>query len=70
MKKHKIDPRLFIKSTALAATGVAITGNSAFSVASSASQNKLPRWKGFNLLDYLSADLPRNNYDDRTQGIT
>ena len=54
MKKNKIDRRLFIKSTTLAATGLAIAGNSAFSAIPSASKNKLPRWKGFNLLDYFS----------------
>lgn len=66
MKKHKIDRRLFIKRTTLAATGLAIAGKSAFAATPSASKNKLPRWKGFNLLDYFSANLPRNNDHDRT----
>lgn len=66
MKKNKIDRRLFIRSTTLAATGLAIAGNTAFSAIPFASQNKLPRWKGFNLLDFFSPDLPRGNDDDRT----
>ena len=66
MKNHKIDRRLFIRSTTLAATGLAIAGNTAFSVIPSASKNKLPRWKGFNLLDYFTANLPKNNDHDRT----
>lgn len=66
MKKHKIDRRLFIKSTSLAATGLAIAGSSALSANPAASKNKLPRWKGFNLLDYFSADLPDNDFDRTT----
>jgi len=66
MKNHKIDRRLFIKSTTLAATGLAIAGNSAFSAVPYASKNKLPRWKGFNLLDYFTADLPGNKDHERT----
>ena len=66
MNKNKIDRRLFIRSTTIAATGLAITGTSAFSAIPSASKNKLPRWKGFNLLDYFSPNLPRNSDHDRT----
>ncbi len=38
MKENKIDRRLFIKSTTLAATGLAIAGNSAFSAIPAASK--------------------------------
>ena len=65
MKQNKIDRRLFIKSSALAATGL-IAGNNAFSAIPSVSKNKLPRWKGFNLLDYFSPGNPAKNNHDRT----
>jgi endoglucanase len=68
MKNHNIDRRLFIKSTTLAATGLAIAGNSAFSAIPSPTKNKLPRWKGFNLLDYFSPDKPgKNNHAMTTE---
>jgi endoglucanase len=66
MKKNTIDRRFFIKSTTLAATGLAISGKSAFSANPAATKNKLPRWKGFNLLDYFTADLPGKNEHDKT----
>ncbi len=66
MKKNKIDRRLFIKSTTLAATGLAFVGNNPFSTSPFPVKNKLPRWKGFNLLDYFSPAPPRNHDGDRT----
>ena len=32
----------------------------------SSPKNSLPRWKGFNLLDYFSPSLPRNSNSDKT----
>jgi aryl-phospho-beta-D-glucosidase BglC (GH1 family) len=66
MKNHNINRRLFIRSTTLAATGLAIVGRSAISAVTPASKNKLPRWKGFNLLDYFSPDKPGKNKRGRT----
>ncbi len=65
MKQNKIDRRLFIKSSALAATGL-IAANNAFPAIPSVSKNKLPRWKGFNLLDYFSPEKPGKNNHART----
>jgi endoglucanase len=67
MKTNKIDRRLFLKSTTLAAAGLTIAGKTAFAGATSAPKNKLPRWKGFNLLDYFTADLPGDNFDATTE---
>jgi endoglucanase len=65
MKNNKINRRFFIKSTSLAATGLAVAGSKAFA-APPATKNKLPRWKGFNLLDYFTADLPTDNFETTT----
>lgn len=48
-----MERRNFIKTTGLVAAGVGFAGNAAISNNSSA-QNKLPRWRGFNILDYFS----------------
>ncbi len=47
-----MERRNFIKNAGLATAGIGMAGNLAFK--NSAIQNKLPRWKGFNLLDYFS----------------
>lgn len=57
---ERIPRRSFIRNTTMAAAAVALTGNNAFS-SELKKKNKLPRWKGFNLLDYFSPAPPRNN---------
>lgn len=61
MKCQRLNRRDFVKTTcAAAATGAA--GNLALSSAATREKvNTIPRWKGFNLLDYFSPN-PRNNY--------
>lgn len=44
--------RIFIKNTGLLAAAVGLTGTSAFATAPL--KNTLPKWKGFNLLDFFS----------------
>ena len=66
MEKNKFNRRLFIKNTALAATALTLTGRSALSSVSAPRVNKLPRWKGFNLLDYFTPSLPGNHEADKT----
>ena len=66
MNKNKINRRLFIRNTTLAATALTLGGKSAFAESTSASKNLLPRWKGFNLLDYFSPSQPRNQGSDKT----
>jgi aryl-phospho-beta-D-glucosidase BglC (GH1 family) len=41
-------------------------GKSAFAINPSPSKNLLPRWKGFNLLDYFSPSIPGNTETNRT----
>jgi endoglucanase len=63
MKSGKIDRRDFVKNTATVGAAVALTGNLAFALGKSEPpKNRLPRWKGFNLLDYFSP-VPGNDGD-------
>lgn len=52
MNSNQINRRNFIKTSGWAAAAVGVAGQYAFSADSA--QNPLPRWKGFNLLDYFS----------------
>ncbi len=51
---NKINRRRFIRNTTLAATAITLGGKTAFASGSPSQKNLLPRWKGFNLLDYFS----------------
>jgi aryl-phospho-beta-D-glucosidase BglC (GH1 family) len=66
MKNSKISRRIFLKNTAITAAGVAIAGNKALSSEPQKIKNKLPKWKGFNLLDIFSPNPPRNNNGSKT----
>lgn len=66
MKQHKMNRRLFIKNTSIAATAITLGGKTAFSDAHFFSKNKLPRWKGFNLLDFFSPSLPKKQGNEKT----
>lgn len=69
MEKEKINRRSFVRSSAAIAAGIAFTGSSAFESATKnfvQPKNKLPRWKGFNLLDYFSPNPGRNERDRTT----
>src|SRR5690606_4003378 len=46
--------RNFIKTTGMAAAGTSLAGTAAAGCISGSTKNKLPRWRGFNLLDYFS----------------
>ena len=61
MKNNKISRRLFVRNTSLVATGFSLAGSSALSINPLRPENKLPRWKGFNLLDFFSPAPPRNS---------
>ena len=58
--------RIFLKNTSLAATAVTLTGAASFREALPAKKNKLPRWKGFNLLDLFSPAQSSNQGSNRT----
>ena len=49
-----MERRSFIKSAGLTTAAIGMAGNLAFANSASAPQNKLPRWRGFNLLDFFS----------------
>ncbi len=51
---NKTDRRQFIKNTALAAAGITLAARTSFSANRPVVKNSLPRWKGFNLLDFFS----------------
>jgi endoglucanase len=54
---EKTDRRSFLRQTAMTAAAVSLTGSSILASPFSASRsagNVLPRWRGFNLLDYFS----------------
>ena len=59
--------REFLRNTAFTASALAI-GEKALPANdnAAAAKNKLPRWKGFNLLDYFSATPGRNPDASRT----
>lgn len=66
MKKLETSRRTFIKTTSLAVTAMTIPGYLDFSDIPSPAKNILPRWKGFNLLDYFSPTPPKNADSSRT----
>jgi aryl-phospho-beta-D-glucosidase BglC (GH1 family) len=56
MENQSINRRIFIRNTGLATVATALTGNFAFgSSGLLTAKNVLPRWRGFNLLDYFGA---------------
>ncbi len=52
---NRISRRHFIKNSSALAVGVGLSGTAALA-APPAKHNKLPRWRGFNLLDFFSPD--------------
>jgi aryl-phospho-beta-D-glucosidase BglC (GH1 family) len=56
----KTNRRHFIRNTAMAAAAMTLAGKNAFSSNLPTSKNQLPRWKGFNLLDFFSP-VPGSN---------
>lgn len=61
MTKNLLNRRSFLKSASTAAALVGLYGHaSAFSTPSEVKQNRLPRWRGFNLLDYFDARAPKS----------
>jgi len=62
-----MERRNFIKTTGFAAAGVGIAANLAYSKSVTEVTNKLPRWKGFNLLDYFSPNPGGRNNSGTTE---
>lgn len=66
MKNNKISRRRFLAGTSMAAAGSLVLPAFNFSKTVQPSINKLPRWRGFNLLDFFSANPQRNPQSNRT----
>ncbi len=65
---HKSDRRDFIKKTAVLTGGIGVAGSSVLARVSPEKniQNPLPKWKGFNLLDFFSPN-PKRAYGGTTE---
>jgi aryl-phospho-beta-D-glucosidase BglC (GH1 family) len=58
--------RTFIQNAGVLAAAASLTGPAAF--AATATDNKLPKWKGFNLLDFFTPDpSPKQSYNTTTE---
>jgi len=59
--QFKSNRRDFIRKTGMATCGILMAGSSAYgALLSKKAENKLPRWKGFNLLDFFSPNPNRS----------
>lgn len=62
MENNPINRRSFLRTTGIVTAATALAGNAVFGSSLLPSvNNPLPRWKGFNLLDYFGATAPRRN---------
>ena len=52
----KIKRRNFIKTSVSVAAGISVTGSLSCNIDKKVTINKLPKWKGFNILDFFSPD--------------
>ena len=66
MKTNKMNRRVFLKNTSFVAAAVTLTGTKGIATHPQIKKNKLPRWKGFNLLDLFSPAPPRNPGANKT----
>lgn len=66
MESRKINRRTFIRNSTLAAAAVAVAGKNPVPGPAAPVRNPLPRWKGFNLLDFFSPSIPRNPSSNKT----
>ena len=60
MDNLQFDRRKFLKTAGGSAAAIALMGGNLFASGSmSQYKNTLPRWRGFNLLDYFSSNIPK-----------
>ncbi len=62
-----MERRKFIKKSGMVVAGVGIIGTTTFAGNNTTNVNKLPRWRGFNLLDYFSPTIPLSNSSGTTE---
>jgi aryl-phospho-beta-D-glucosidase BglC (GH1 family) len=64
---NKLNRRNFIKTGAMAAAAAGLASQTVVASATNApKKNAIPRWKGFNLLDYFSPNAPKGENRSRT----
>ena len=56
----KINRRGFIKTTGILTAGLGLSGAGALQSINTKAKNKLPKWKGFNFLDFFNPDPARS----------
>ncbi len=67
MTTSKLNRRNFIKTGAMAAAAVGLASQTVLASSNKALvKNAIPRWKGFNLLDYFSANAPKGENRSKT----
>ena len=67
MNDQNINRRVFIKNTGIVTAATAFTGNLAFgSTLQPSVKNVLPRWRGFNILDYFGAFPSKGNESSKS----
>ena len=66
MKAKSTSRRNFLKASAISAAALALTGTESLASVKPPVKNNLPRWKGFNLLDFFSPNIPRDPRSNRT----
>lgn len=67
MENSSINRRTFIRTTGIATAATAVAGNMAFGSSLRPSvKNAIPRWRGFNLLDYFGPSAPRDDSRSKT----
>lgn len=67
MENNSINRRSFIRTTGIATAATAVAGNMAFGSSLRPSvKNAIPRWRGFNLLDYFGPSAPRDDSRSKT----
>ena len=66
MTTEKINRRLFLKTSTIAAAGLTLGAKTAFRSEMPIPRNTLPRWKGFNLLDFFSPNATGNDSQSKT----
>ena len=66
MKQRTLNRRMFIKNSSAAVAGIALTSKLQVQSPTGNPSNKLPRWRGFNILDIFSPFPPGEPNNSKT----
>jgi len=61
--------KTFLQNTAMAAAGIVLGNTASLAEQKNPNGNKLPYWKGFNLLDFFSPDPANNHYSSTEEHL-